>query len=152
MQRDTQLINSGTHFWCSGHLSAIRISERSAKDPRYCNACQSIIESSYKELGQGYVYAKQLKKAANTPVEGLKTPLEGTPNRTETPLLKPDGKTHTGILSHRGRSKIAVPKDKILELSAKGIPSRSIASRLAVDGINVSYRTVSRVLQTAGVA
>lgn len=36
--RDNAQIAKGTHFWCSGHLSAIPIAKQSA-NPRYCQKC-----------------------------------------------------------------------------------------------------------------
>ena len=44
IHRDNELIAAGTHFWCGGHLCAVPIEQRSAKNPDCCVDCLKVIE------------------------------------------------------------------------------------------------------------
>lgn len=47
IKRDNQMINAGTHFWCSGCLVAKSKSEQSP-DPRYCQGCYELLSGEKK--------------------------------------------------------------------------------------------------------
>ncbi len=77
IKTDNELIAAGTHFWCSGHLAAVPIGERSTKDSRYCVSCQKIIEGGYREIGQLKKYLAGIPApAAASRTEAPKMPLE----------------------------------------------------------------------------
>jgi predicted nucleic acid-binding Zn ribbon protein len=44
-ERDNALIARGSHFFCCGHLRAIPIEKRSAKNKKYCQQCFLVIKS-----------------------------------------------------------------------------------------------------------
>ena len=44
-QLDNRLIAGGNYFWCSGHLSAVPVAERSTDDSRYCCQCYAVIQA-----------------------------------------------------------------------------------------------------------
>ncbi len=152
IKTDLTLIAAGTHFWCSGHLSAVPIAEQSS-DPRYCVACFNLLTAEVKLLREqhNFVKASWMPTAivASTPPALPSVPQQAidVPETHDTGADKETGIPKTrGILSHRGRGKKAIPLSRIKELDSQGLSSRDIAKQLSLKGIKVSYRTVSRTL------
>jgi hypothetical protein len=54
--------------------------------------------------------------------------------------------TFSVIPGHAGRYKQVIPAGRVVELKEQGLSSRDIAKQLELDGLKVSYRTVSRAL------
>ncbi len=143
--RDMELIAKGSHFWCSGHLGAVSVDEQSV-DSRYCRQCFEFL------LGEAKLLKGTARPAWIPKINADKAP-ETRQKAPAPPVSVPEihgRESHkelvTGILSHRGRGKKSLPVARIKELSSQGIASRDIAKQLGFEGVNVSYRTVSRTL------
>jgi hypothetical protein len=145
---ENKLIASGTHFWCSGHLGAVGVGERSA-DPRYCNFCFGFFTNEVKILKETHQFNKRAswlpQELPNNPIEtpdqGLEQPETGV-NVFGTPE---HNKTCRGILVHtRGRPKIEVPVNQVIGLHKQGRGIRAIAKQLGLSPMTIS-RTVAGI-------
>jgi hypothetical protein len=150
---DNEKIKTGQYFWCSTHLGVMLVADQSP-DPRYCQFCYDLLNNEVrilKETRQYNARASLLPKVtAGKPPAGTQPGVEAPVKRDKKPIAVADVETDTVrtsvILSHRGRNKKSLPVERIKELAASGASSRDIAKKLELDGVMVSYRTVSRAL------
>jgi hypothetical protein len=139
---ENELIASGTHFWCSGHLGAVPVGERST-DQRYCRACFDLLSAEVKIMKETHQFHKSApwlpKTPSNNPPEIPDRGLEGPETGVINFGTDEDNKTHRGILVHtRGRKKIEIPVDQIIGLHKQGKGIRAIAKELGLSPMTVS--------------
>lgn len=150
IKRDNELIASGSHFWCSGHLSAVPVGEQSP-DSRYCNFCYELLNNEVKVLKETRQFNRRTAWIPRQqPQPAPQRHADSANQRDKMPVTVADVETGIHktqvIMSHRGRNKKSLPVARIKELAATGASSRDIAKQLELDGVSVSYRTVSRSL------
>jgi hypothetical protein len=164
--RENELIAAGTHFWCWGHLGAVPIGEKSP-DPRYCKFCFDFLNDEVKILKEARHFRKgaawvpkaskgQSKKAPDD-AQGGDKPSHGTSSHAQNmstvnrakntvDIIKPPPPIRT--VGKRGPKHIDLPEEMIKQLAHNGMGSKAIATRLRVQGIEVSYKTIQRFLSS----
>lgn len=148
---ENRLIAIGTHFWCSGHLSAVMVSEKSV-DSRYCKKCHDFLTEEARVLREtGYNKRSAWMPKAGTPGLPIGDKASSPTGGAVTIQFKVSGdvsktdETKCPIVTTRKNYKVTPElTDKILSLSRLGLDSRAVA--LSINDA-VSYRTVSRILK-----
>jgi len=136
--------------FCQACLVGKLESQMSQRDSRYCVDCQPIVEEGYIQLRQHKRYLQQLH---NPKIEALKGEgRENYTNKEKTKMSTLNSPTPTvDIFRPQGRlttyKKKELPELQIKQLHNEGMGSKAIASKLkAEQGIDVSYKTIQRVL------
>jgi hypothetical protein len=142
IKKELELIAAGTHFWCTGHLGAVPVSEKS-EDPRYCRFCFNLLTEEVKVLKEKHQFNASMSWAPKAPSE---TPAAALKQATAGVSIFGTGNHHkrdTGILIHRrGRPKIEIPLDQVKELRRQGKGVRAIAKQLGLSPMTVSRSLV----------
>lgn len=146
IKRDIEVINKGG-FFCQACLVSKTGDEMSKRDTRYCLKCQPFIEEDYQLRGQRYI---------PLPPEANLAPNNTQPIQTHTKEVKTklatlnDPSPTVANFRPRGRpksyEKCSLPNKRIKQLHNKGMGSKAIASKLRTEGVDVSYRTIHRIL------
>jgi hypothetical protein len=133
-------------FFCKTHLQDLPISERSP-DARYCQSCYDFLLKEASMLSPGKV-PEWTPSPSRYPVSDAV--------RQTTDSGKVVDSTVMGVENTKtkmSQAKLAIkyrkrelPLEHIKQMSDEGINTRNIAARLQVEGINVSYKTVQRIL------
>ncbi len=134
IERDLEQIATGDYFWCSGHLSAVPIAERS-DDTRYCQRC-------FKSLSDDAALLSHSKRPSWVP----------RCDKAETSTVKEQACDTAIPVVFQPAQFVTTPTPstksdidaKIAALDAAGLKGRAVAAKLAEEGIFVSYRTVYR--------
>jgi hypothetical protein len=162
--RDRALIKTGTHFWCQGHLGARPIEERSP-DPRYCRSCYDFLSQ---EAMISHIKADWVPKATNKDIGGIAIgKAHDAPKTSRAPSVKgdtiliqrpippadrqpimstPKPPTPVMVKKRRGPKQKKLPVGMIKRWEKKGLGSKRIAARLKEQGVEVSYKTIQRIL------
>ena len=145
---DNSIANDGG-FFCEACLMGRSAGEQSP-DPRYCRSCYEFL---CKEVGmdtrkRGVDWHPRAKRTLITaaPVpEDLRRIMSTVGDQNfEVCISRPGvGQIMPG---KRGPKHRHLPEAKIKELALEGLGAKAIASKLHSDGIEVSYKTVQRIL------
>jgi hypothetical protein len=139
---DKQLIVTGTHFWCSGHLGAVPVGERSEYS-RYCRFCFDLMAADVNILKEKHQFNNSMSLAPKTHAEGTVTGPEQATAAASVSDKVEHSKRDTGILVHRrGRPKIEIPLNQVNELRRQGKGVRAIAKQLGLSPMTVSRSLV----------
>jgi len=122
--------------------------EMSEKDIRYCIECQQVIEREYLMSGNKYIPVKLSNqnpaplalKDKEIPTEKLETKMS-TLNQESLEVDKFRPRTRKSTYKKR-----ELPIAQIEEYNKQGMGAKAIATRLKGQGIQVSYKTIQRVL------
>lgn len=134
--------------------------QMSKRDTRYCEECQVSIESDHKLSGRKYIplvanIESNLDPSSNDIINktspkntgGMESPIEQEKTKMSTlnpPSLQVDN------FRPRGRPKTykkrPLPDDKIKQLHKEGLGAKAITTLLKKQGIDVSCKTIQRVL------
>lgn len=147
IKRDSAIINAGG-FFCQACLVGKPQTE-SSPDRRYCQGCydfllkEATMLQGAKRKPPGWVPKKP--EAAQVPQDMriIMSTLKSIKSEVDTiPLSSPRAKA-----AKRGPKPHRLPEELIKQLAGKGMGSKAIATKLKLDhGINVSYKTIQRVL------
>jgi hypothetical protein len=138
-------------FWCYTHLTDLPL-EKQSPDPRYCQECYALLLHEVDDMKSSGNHHKPwwIPKPANKKnvqaVEQL-APNMSTLNRQKTTVDKLDPPIPVRPIVHPGPKSMALPLDRIVKLAADGMGSKLIARQLNADGIEVSYKTIQRLLK-----
>ena len=141
IKRDIEVINKGG-FFCLGCIVGKKATEQSP-NPLYCQWCyDSLKADGYKFDGK----ATEFKMAVLT-TESVSTPIKEVETNMATVN---DPSPSVANFRPRGRPKTykkrSLPNEKIMQLNKQGLGSKAIASKLQKQGIDVSFRTIARIL------
>jgi len=144
IQKDKAIIKKGG-FMCNGCLIGKPLSQQSPKDARYCVDCQPIIEYEYalsaEHSGRKSRYEERAARELDVCKE--KTILSRTNPQN---IYECQKEARPPLLPSRGRPRKDIPFGLIHKLAKEGLSLREIAKELKGQEIEVSYRTISRVL------
>jgi len=154
MNRDNELIASGTHFWCHGHLAAQPVDDISL-DNRYCQSCYDFLLREW-EIIKGW---GNQRKPYWLPVKSKSSHLKSERVSKDVYLNMAtvnDKKSEVAIIhsptfevanNRRGPKHRDLPLDIIEKWQGEGLGSKRIASRLKEEyGVEVGFRTIARIL------
>lgn len=147
--RDSELIAAGTHFWCEGCLVARPIDDQSS-DPRYCQLCHDFLGKEA-QLLTGWRRPEWIPKPSQKQTLCAKNSED---KKRSIPNHTPEILAHTGSQSvksqaradTRGRPLLDLPVRQIKRWQEKGHNAAEIRQRLTDKGIEVSKRTLYRIL------
>jgi hypothetical protein len=138
--------------FCLGCLVGKKQSEMSQKDARYCLECQPIIQYEYSLLADKGSW-KRYKPTNPTGNLGAYEPLDlGMGMHKENVIKSTSNENPVRVdkiqatTPKRGRKKRELPEELIKQLQGKDMGSKAIATKLKERGIDVSYKTIQRVL------
>ena len=147
-------------FFCHACLIDKPASEASP-DPRYCQWCYDFLLKETEMLPKNK-RPRWIPKPQQTPQEHQNRDKKPYPipqgvvlnmstldsEKSEVDIIQPPTPSRTimRIPTKRGRKKLTLPVETILELSKQGLGSKAIATSLRKQGITVSYKTIQRVL------
>jgi hypothetical protein len=130
IKRDNELIAAGTHFWCQTCLMARPLDDQSP-DPRYCQGCYDFLCKEAEMLPPKRGRPQWVPKAQGL-VPKLPSVSEHTPQIMST--------------VKRGPKHKALPVKLITQWASEGMGSKAIAVRLKGEGVEISYKTIQRLL------
>lgn len=146
-KRDNQLIITGSHFWCETCFVARPLDDQSS-DPRYCQGCYDFLLKEAEVLREsgstrhpGWIPKKPQRAQENqcpipSPGASIMAGINDKPNHTC------QKQTEDG----RGRPVLDLPFALIKELQDQDHGATEIRRQLKDKGIEVSMRTLYRVL------
>jgi hypothetical protein len=159
--RDRALIKAGTHFYCQGHLGARPIEEQS-EDPRYCRSCcvflsQEAEQSHSKAAWVPKVSGKKIRAkpsadaVQDTPHADRTPPVKGDTIPAQRPVPSPKSQPimstpKPSLVIRRGPKQKNLPVGEIKRWAKKGLGSKRISAKLKEQGVEVSYKTIQRIL------
>ena len=138
-------------FWCHAHLQDMPLKKQS-NDPRYCQECYQVLSQEAKDTGARHnkkapwwlpAVDGGYKKTSDVVLEG-----GGNMSTLKAPNSTAD-KLSRSVVIRRGPKNKALPLERIAKLAADGMGSKLIARQLNADGIEVSYKTIQRLLKKA---
>ena len=121
-----------TTFWCKTHLEYLPISKQST-DGRYCQNCYDLLVEEAK------LEPRKKKWMPDPGKYPVCKRVESTGSLGQTSNEPSDNLT---LMSQREEL-----RKRIIEMHYNGLSSRKIAMRLRRSGVEVSYKTVQRVLR-----
>ena len=138
--------------FCQACLIGKAEAEMNKRDTRYCLECQPVIEYEYSLLADKS-HSKRYEpvkpeanfKAIESPSvekgtgEGKTKMSTSNENNATVDNFRPTGRLKT-------YKKRELPEELIMQLHSDGMGSKAIATRLKDRGIDVSYKTIQRVL------
>ncbi len=151
IERDSTLIASGTHFWCSACLVARPLASQSS-DPHYCKDCCEVLEHEASLLNprnRPRWLPETLKgKTAVQNVNKVSGDVSHNMSTVNSKNIDLDKLTFRPPKEKPGPKVKDLPRELIRELATASMGSKSIASKLTELGYNtVSYKTIQRRLQ-----
>jgi hypothetical protein len=134
-------------FWCYTHLQDLPL-EKQSPDPRYCKNCYQVLADESADMKAAGIRRKPWwmpNDAGEKNVKVLEQPLQNmstlkAQNSTVDKLSRP-------VIIRRGPKSKALPLERIAKLAADGMGSKLIARQLNANGIEVSYKTIQRLLK-----
>ena len=127
-----------------------RSASEQSPDPRYCRSCYEFLR---KEVGmdtrkRGVGWHPRAKR---TPITAAPVPedLRGIMSTAGDHKFEVDisrSRLSQTMQSKRGPKHKHLPEARIRELAFEGLGAKAIASKLHTDGIEISYKTVQRIL------
>jgi len=143
-------------FWCYTHLQDLPL-EKQSSDPRYCQQCFELLVHETADMKSSGNHHKPwwIPKGTNeknVQVAEQLTPNMSTLNGKNNTVDKLDLPTPVRPIVHPGPKSKALPLERIAKLAADGMGSKLIARQLNADGIEVSYKTIQRLLKRAVLA
>jgi len=140
-------------FWCYTCLADRPLSEQSFDD-RYCKKCHQVWADEMADLnamGNRHkhwwtLHDKRRNNKGIVPVQGHPTHNLSTSYSKNIIADKLNPPVPVRPIVHPGPKNMALPLDRITKLAAKGMGSKLIARQLNADGIEVSYKTIQRLL------
>lgn len=148
-KRDTEIINAGG-FFCHACLVGKQAAEQSL-DPRYCRGCYDFLVREAEMLPENKrpVWIPKHQKIAPKKQyqiprhgEGIMSTLER--QKFEVDIIQPT--VASRVSGKRGPKHRQLPEDLIRQLNDEGMGARAIASELKAHGIEISYKTVQRIV------
>jgi hypothetical protein len=136
-------------FWCYTHLADLPL-EKQAPDPRYCQECFEVLSQEAKDTGVRHskkapwwlpAVSGACKKNSDVVLEG-----GGNMSTLKAQNSTVDKLSRPVVIRPGPKSKV-LPMDLIKQLVSEGQGSKMIAKRLTSDGIDVSYKTIQRLLK-----
>lgn len=149
IKQDNELIAAGSHFFCNTCLVARPLDDRSP-DPRYCNGCYQFLQDEAALLPLTK-RPKWLPKAKNSAKKTIPVSQDAvlnmsTINAENSQMDIIHSMAAKVTCGKRGPKHRELPVEQIIKLAKQGIGSRAIATRLAKQGISVSYKTIQRII------
>ncbi len=161
--RDRALIKAGTHFYCYGHLGA-RPNEEQSEDPRYCRDCCEFLSQEAKlshskadwvpKVARGKASVGKDQEAPQVdhvpPVKGdtISTQPSTPPAKRQRIMSTPEAPQPSAVKKRRGPKQKDLPVEEIKRLEEEeGLGSKRIEALLKEQGIDVSYKTIQRILK-----
>ena len=138
-------------FWCYTHLADFSFKKQSP-DPRYCQECYAVLLHEVDDMKSSGNHHKPwwIPKTSNEKnvqaVEQL-APNMSTVNSQNITVDILDPPMPVRPIVHPGPKSMALPLDRIVKLAADGMGSKLITRQLNADGIEVSYKTIQRLLK-----
>jgi hypothetical protein len=138
-------------FWCYTHLVYLLL-EKKSLDPRYCQECFEVLSQETKDTSVRHskkapwwlpAVDSGYKKTSDVVLEG-----GGNMSTLKSPNSTADKLSRSAVI-RRGPKNKALPLERIAKLAADGMGSKLIARQLNADGIEVSYKTIQRLLKKA---
>ena len=138
-------------FWCYTHMADLPLEKQSA-DPRYCQKCYELLTQE----ANGQKSSGIRRKPWWISKTGSEKTVRAVEQHTHNLSTVKGQKTSMDILAlpvpirpivHPGPKNMALPLDRIAKLTADGMRSKLIARQLNADGIEVSYKTIQRLLR-----
>ena len=139
IKRDREIINAGG-FFCHACLDS-KPATKASPDPRYCQVCYDFLTKEAEMLPENKrpKWIPKPQRALRACEKQYHIPQVGGGIMSTLESKKDDGK--------RGRKKLTLPVETILEMSKQGLGSKAIATLLrAEQGVDVSYKTIQRTL------
>jgi len=139
IKQDREIINAGG-FFCHACLASKPATEASP-DPRYCQVCYDFLTKEAEMLPENKrpKWIPKPQRALKACEKQYHIPQVGDGIMSTLESKKDDGK--------RGRKKLTLPVETILEMSKQGLGSKAIATLLRTEqGVDVSYKTIQRTL------
>lgn len=152
IKRDNELIAAGTHFWCEACLYA-RPVEIKSPDSRYCFRCYDFLLREANQMqgkrGRPAWVPKAPTKSKSSKIVAPHVALEGARimSTSELPKSRVDIIQPKTPKNTRGPKFRKLPTDLIIQLSGEGLGSKAIATRLKAQEIEISYKTIQRILR-----
>jgi hypothetical protein len=160
--RDRALIEAGTHFYCQGHLGARPIEEQS-EDPRYCRSCCVFLSQEAEQSHSRAAWVPRVKGKRVRAANAVHDTPPAAPQPDRTPLVKGDtipaqcpvpspesqpimSTPKPSLVRRRGPKQKNLPVGEIKRWEKEGLGSKRIAARLKGQGVEVSYKTIQRIL------
>jgi hypothetical protein len=146
IKRDIEIEKVGG-FWCHACLVSHPAIEQSP-DPRYCQGCYQFLlaeaELDKSRRGCEWKPVRPQKSNAQIPqvVRRIMSTVAG--EKSEVDVITPSGAVKR--MRRRGPKPKDLPEKLITQWASKGMGSKSITARLKDEGIEVSYKTIQRVL------
>ena len=137
-------------FWCYTHLADLPL-EKQSPDPRYCQECYKLVLHEVDDMTSSgnhhkpWWIPKSTKEKIVQAVEQLAHNMSTVNNQKSTvDILGPPVPVRP--IRHPGPKNMTLPLDWIAKLAAEGMGSKLIARSLNAGGVEVSYKTIQRLL------
>jgi hypothetical protein len=148
IKEDIAIVNAGG-FLCLGCLTGKPTDELSL-DTRYCTDCYSfLLEEAKTDTSRRSMSWKPVVTSQDSPQKRQEQGKEVAQAPTDVRLIKSTSngeKARVDIIhpsvTKRGPRFINLPRNLIKGLSAQGMGSKAIATRLKTEGTKVSYKTI----------
>ncbi len=149
IKRDNEVVKAGG-FFCHACLVG-KPRDDASPDPRYCLGCYDYLAKEAETLPAGKRPAWIPKKPEIAGEKPIPVSQHGVLNmstldnkKIEVDIIHPPARV--SAIGKRGPKHRDLPEDFIKRLASEGMGSKAIATRLKVEGIGVSYKTIQRIL------
>lgn len=150
IKQDSGIVATGS-FWCSACLCGKPLDDQSP-DPRYCLGCYDFLLEEARLYGASK--PSWIPKAKEPEIMGEKSIKVSGDMRTIMSTVN-DKKTKVDIIpsqtskvthGKRGPKHRDLPLELVKQLAGQGLGSKAIVSRLKAEKVDISYKTVQRIL------